>query len=73
MHDRSAVLEQATNLVPLPHVVAQPLQEVKACELESWYCPDPQPGHVRSAVVEQTTNLVPLAHVAVQALQELSE
>ena len=33
-HVRSAVVEQATNLLPIPHVVAQPLQEVLECELE---------------------------------------
>ena len=52
-------------------MVAQPLQEVKACELEFWYCPDPQPGQDRSVVVEQATNLAPLLQEVAQPLQEV--
>ena len=44
-HVRSAVVEQAVNLVPLPHVVVQLLHEVLVCELEFWYCPDTQALH----------------------------
>ena len=49
----------------------QVLHVVLECELEVWYFPDPQPGHVRSAVLEQAVNLVPLPHVVIQLLQEV--
>ena len=52
-HVRSAVVEQAVNLVPLPHVVVQHLHAALVCELEFWYCPDPQLEHARLAPEEQ--------------------
>ena len=36
IHVRSAVVEQATNLVPIPHVVEHVLQETSECDVESW-------------------------------------
>ena len=35
-HVRSAVVEQATNLLPIPHVVVHVLHDVLECDVESW-------------------------------------
>ena len=38
---------------PVPQEVMQVLHDVLECELESWYCPDPQLEHARLAPEEQ--------------------
>ena len=74
VHIRLVVAAQAVvNLVPVPQDPLQLLQEVLACEVESWYCPFSHSRHVRSAVVVQAVNLAPLPHVVRQLLQEVLE